>query len=251
MAQPLTAEQVNDFDPLAEVYDQLVAWAPYEQWVEDLVRRMRRHGLEVGQSVLDAACGTGLSSVPLAKRGYRVTGVDCSQPMLEGARRRAEEAGVELELHRADLLEMDLGRRFDAVVCMHSGLDYILDLDRLQGAFRSLRRHVVEGGLFAFDKCLDEPEFYQESSTNSRHLEDGTAIFNYSWDREEKIFRQHCVVLREGQGQEVRRTEVVHKMLAVSVERLIEMLGREGFVMLERPEQFTISDPGMGIFRAV
>lgn len=251
MSQPATADKINDFDPLADVYDQLVSWAPYERWVGELVRRMSDHGLKEGQRVLDVACGTGLSSVPLARRGYDVTGMDCSGAMLAGAGRRAEEAGVELQLHRADLLEMDLGRRFDAAICMHSGLDYILDLQQLQKAFRSVRRHLFEGGLFAFDKCLDEPSFYRQPSSNSRHLADGTAILNYSWERENKIFQQHCVILRQGQSGEVRRTEVVHRMLAVSVERLIEMLGQAGFMMLEPPEEFTLSDPGMGIFRAV
>lgn len=252
MSQTSLSESINDFDPLAEVYDQLVSWAPYQQWIENLLPRLRSHGLNDEDQVLDVACGTGLSSIPLADRGYDVVGVDRSIPMLAQARKRAREAGVDVDFRRADLLAMNLERQFDLVLCMHSGLDYILDIDRLQQAFEVLRRHTREGGLLTFDKCLDEPSFYQEPSSNSRSLSNGTAVFHYSWDRANKIFQQRCVILREGdEGEAVERTEVVHKMLAVEVNQLIDMAERAGFEVLERPRQFTISDPGMGIFRAV
>ncbi len=250
-AQQITENAINEFGPIAEVYDQLVAWAPYDQWVQDLVARLRQHGLSRVGAILDVACGTGLSTFPLARLGYDVTGVDCSEPMLEQARRKAQENQIDVDFVQADLVEMRLRRRFDAVVCVHSGLDYILDLSTLQRAFHTAREHVKEGGLFAFDKCLDEPEFYRENTSNSRDLENGTAIFQYDWDASSKVFRQKCVVWRKGKGEERERTEVVHEMLAVPPEQLIDMVEQARFEVLEPPTQFSISDPGMGIFRAI
>lgn len=42
-----------------------------------------------GSSIIDLACGPGRHSVVLAKRGYRVTGVDVSEFLLEKAKERA------------------------------------------------------------------------------------------------------------------------------------------------------------------
>src|SRR3954451_19127156 len=58
--------------------------------------------LEPGASVLDAPCGYGRGTVPLAQRGYRMTGIDLSEVQLDEARRRA--AGVVgVELVQGDL----------------------------------------------------------------------------------------------------------------------------------------------------
>jgi len=241
---------VNDFDPLADVYDELVSWAPYAQWVRNLLRRLRRHGLRPGQRILDAACGTGLSSIPLARAGYRVVGVDRSERMLQVARSKAGNA-LPVRFVWGDLLSLDLPWTFDAAVCMHSGLDYILSLDALARAFRRLRRHLRRGGLLAFDKCLDEPAFYQRARTDVRQISVGKAVFHYQWDRKRKLFEQRCIVLRERPDGTVEQTEVVHRMLAVGLQQLVEMVEGEGFELLEPPRSFTVADPGMGIFRAV
>ncbi len=242
---------VNEFDSLADVYDQLVSWAPYEKWVRDLVRRLRRHGLRRGQLVLDAACGTGLSSIPLARAGYRVVGVDRSEEMLGYARGKVLGAGLDIRFVRGELLDLDLPLSFDAAVCMHSGLDYILDLGELARAFRSLRGQLHEGALLSFDKCLNEPGFYREPRTDSRRIRGGTAIFHYSWDRERKFFDQRCVMLRDEPQGRLRRTEVLHRMRAVPADELVAMVEEAGFKLLEPVRQFTVADPGMGIFRAV
>ena len=78
--------------------------------------------------VLDAGCGTGRHSVPLASRGYEVTGFDLSPLYLEEARREAEAAGVTLRLIQGDSRE--LGRLlkdeapFQAVVNMFTSHGY-------------------------------------------------------------------------------------------------------------------------------
>jgi len=241
---------LNDFDAIADVYDELVAWAPYEQWVADLEKRLRRYGLRRGDRVLDAACGTGLSTLPWLRRGYEVVGTDRSEPMLRRARERLWAAGYGAELYRQDLLEVAPGRPCDLAVCMHSGLDYILDTEDLERALAALRRSLRPGGLLAFDKCLDEPAFYRRDYSDSMALSCGRAEFEYRWDRTRRLLEQRCIVTRNGSSGPAR-TEVVFHLRAVPLRELVAMTLRAGFTLLEAPRQFTVSDPGMGIFRAI
>ncbi len=100
-----------------------------------------------GAEVLDIGCGTGRHAVQLARRGFRVTGVDLSPGMLAEAARAAAEAGVEVELIEADATAFDLGRMFDAAICLCEGAFTLVgasdpvehDMAILRNAFRSLR----------------------------------------------------------------------------------------------------------------
>jgi len=241
----------NDFAPIADVYDELVSWVPYTKWVRDLEKRLRAHGLRRDHPILDAACGSGLSTLPWVELGYRVVGVDRCPELLKEARKKVARADSKVTFQRQDLLHLRLGPQFGAAVCMHSGLDYILDDEDLMRAFQSLREALVTGGLLAFDKCLDQPEFYQQECTHVRELSCGTAMFHYKWDREHRLFVQRCTVIRKADGREVSRSEVLHLMKATPLDALIGMVERAGFKLLETPRQFGVSDPGMGIFRAL
>lgn len=62
-----------------------------------------RVGVQPGMDLLDVGCGTGGSvAIPAALRGARVTGCDLTPEHFPRARRRAEEAGVEVEWLEAD-----------------------------------------------------------------------------------------------------------------------------------------------------
>jgi len=240
----------NDFDCIADVYDELVDWAPYEKWVNALHKRLRRRGMTRGDLILDAACGTGLSLLPWLKRGYEVVGTDCSEAMLRQAQARLERAGYWAELRRQPLTDLELERKVRVAVCMHSGLDYILDDAELARAFRSLRGCLEEGGLLAFDKCLDVPAFYRQDYADRRRLSFGTAEFHYRWDRSRRMLEQHCIVSRLD-GRMPARTEVIYHLKATPPAALNRMLEEAGFRMLEPVKNFKVSDPGMGIYRAV
>ncbi len=71
-----------------------------------------------GSRILDLGCGTGVHSVELLRRGYRVTLVDLSPDLLEEARRHVADAGLDADaivLGDAASLELDDG--YDAVLC--------------------------------------------------------------------------------------------------------------------------------------
>ena len=58
-----------------------------------------------GERVLDLATGTGNAALAAARRGARVTGVDCATRLLEVARARAAAEGLAVEFVRGDMLD--------------------------------------------------------------------------------------------------------------------------------------------------
>jgi SAM-dependent methyltransferase len=80
-----------------------------------------------GGDLLDVPCGFGRHAIPLAGAGYRVVGVDRSQPLLDEARRRADGARWP-KLTQADYRKLPFAdERFDAALCLFSSLGYLGD----------------------------------------------------------------------------------------------------------------------------
>src|SRR5262245_6349015 len=77
--------------------------------------------LPAGASILDIGCGTGRHAVALAKRGFRMTGIDLSRGMLREASRAAQAAGVKVDFVHADATTFRTDRKFDAVICLCEG----------------------------------------------------------------------------------------------------------------------------------
>jgi SAM-dependent methyltransferase len=76
-----------------------------------------RAGVEPGNDVLDVACGTGNATIPAARAGARVTGLDFAPALLEIAREEAADAMVEIDFVEGDAQELPFeDASFDAVV---------------------------------------------------------------------------------------------------------------------------------------
>jgi len=86
--------------------------------VEFIIKELK---LPAGSHILDVGCGTGRHSIELARRGYKMTGVDISTGMLNEARRGAARAGVKIDLIHADAVEFISEKEFDAAICICEG----------------------------------------------------------------------------------------------------------------------------------
>ena len=77
--------------------------------------------------MLDLPCGQGRHSIELARRGYEVTGVDLSPFMLDVARKRATEAGVQVRWLEGDMRRPIGGESFDVILNLFTSFGYFAD----------------------------------------------------------------------------------------------------------------------------
>ena len=134
------------YDALAPGYDILTRDYAYDRWLPALERLALDQGL-AGRRLLDVACGTGSSFLPLRARGYEVTGCDISDEMLRLARRKAPE----VPLHQLDMRELPVLGSFDLVTCIDDGLNYLLEEHELEAALRGIARNLAPGAIAVWD----------------------------------------------------------------------------------------------------
>src|SRR5437899_1128836 len=90
-------------DPeLARAYDAHLADSPLPRIDVPFVTR---HFSQPGELV-DLGCGTGRLLIPFARRGFRTLGIDLSEGMLHVARERAAAAGIDIQLLKANLVDL-------------------------------------------------------------------------------------------------------------------------------------------------
>src|SRR5579875_449960 len=91
-----------------------------ERGAEDFIARLN---LPAGIRVLDIACGTGNTALPLARRGCHVTGVDIATNLLEQARHRAAAEGLTIQFDEGDAEQLPYpDASFDAVSTMFGAM---------------------------------------------------------------------------------------------------------------------------------
>lgn len=141
-----TSQAAEAYDALAAGYDALTRGYAYDRWLPALERLALDHGL-AGTRLLDVACGTGQSFLPMLARGYEVTGCDISEEMLALARSKAPD----VPLHRADMRDLPVLGSFDLVTCIDDSLNYLLWEDELKAALTGIVRNLAPGAVAIWD----------------------------------------------------------------------------------------------------
>ncbi len=141
----------NVFDTYAKYYDFIYADKDYEDECNFLEAIFRSFSDSKPRRILDLGCGTGGHAIPLARRGYRVFGVDRSAAMLDIAREKAKQDKVPVNFCTGDIRTLQLDQQYDACICMFAVMSYQTQNKDIQATLASVRRHLYGAGLFVFD----------------------------------------------------------------------------------------------------
>ena len=196
------------------------------------------------RTLLDVGCGTGRHAAALTEvHGFEVDGLDIESGFLEIARNRCPKG----RFFRGDMASFDLGRSYDAVLCLFSSIGYVRTPHRLALTARSIRKHVAPGGM-----AIIEPWFTPSTFK-------GGSVHMHQVDREDlKICRVSRSEIRDriswlefnyliGEPGEIRHLKEVHELGLFTEEEMVDALHAGGFEEVEfDPEGLT----GRGLYLA-
>ena len=109
------------------------------------------HASRAGGPVLEAACGTGRITLPIARQGVDVTGLDIMPSMLARARRRSEEEGLSVEWLEQDCRDIRSEQRFALVFSATNAMQHLHDVDSVIAFLVSARNVLRPGGTLLLD----------------------------------------------------------------------------------------------------
>lgn len=139
------------------------AWLYARQWGQEfhreaipVLQRLLLNRLPARAAILDLCCGDGRITQALARRGFRMTGLDGSENMLAYARQRLRRPRLIL----ADARNFTLPPEYDAVISMFDSLNHVMSSAGLGQVFRNVFDCLKPGGEFVFD--LNREEAYSD-----------------------------------------------------------------------------------------
>jgi 2-polyprenyl-3-methyl-5-hydroxy-6-metoxy-1,4-benzoquinol methylase len=81
--------------------------------------------------ILDVGCGTGRHSIELTRRGYKITGIDLSESMLQIARAKAESDNLDIVFLRHDARNLPFNKDFNAAIMLCEGGFPLMETDEM------------------------------------------------------------------------------------------------------------------------
>jgi SAM-dependent methyltransferase len=148
---------MSSYDAIADfgiLYDAIPAYAKRPD-VGFYVGEAERAGRQ--STVVELGCGTGRITIPVARAGHRVIGVDSASSMLARARARLasepEDVRRRVTLLEADARSLELAesRRADLVIAPFRVVQHFPAVEEQLRCLRAARRCLVPGGKLAFD----------------------------------------------------------------------------------------------------
>ena len=210
-------------------------YAPFYDWenARTLGRRdvpfWRRVASRANGPVLELGCGTGRVTVPLAKAGVNVIGIDRSAAMLERAQGRS------IPLVLGDIRTLPFANAaFAMAIAPYGILQSLIRPNDLKATLASVARVVARGGLFGIDLVPDVPNWREyrdrvqlRGRNGGAHL---TLVESVSQDRRRSLttFEQRYI---ERRGRETREHRFELTFRTLTVPQMTRRLERAGFAV--------------------
>jgi SAM-dependent methyltransferase len=205
-------------------------------------------GLAADAAVLDLCCGHGRHSIELAKRGYRVVGLDISEPSLELARATAADAGVQAEFIQGDMRDIPYQAQFDLVINLFTAFGYLESQAEDQKVLGAVAGALKPGGRFFIDTLNHAWLMRHFEGRGWRLLDDGVIMLE---DREFDLWTGRNNVTWTMLHPDGRRHDQSHSVRVYTLVEFEAMLKVAGMVLQQAWGSFEGAPMGLETNRMI
>jgi SAM-dependent methyltransferase len=135
-----------NYDSLAMLYQ-----LQYANYRDDIAFYSRLAERLNATQILEIGAGSGRVSIPLARRGIDITGLEPSSKMLELGRENVAREGVNVNFVQGDAREFNLNQKFPLIIAPFNALMHLYSLSDQDRALDCIKSHLEPGGVLAFD----------------------------------------------------------------------------------------------------
>ncbi len=196
-----------------------------------LLTTLRTHRIRPA-TMLDVGCGTGTMARMMARRGWRVWGVDASEGMLEEAVKKLGRWRGRVTLLRQEMTRISLPEPVSLVVSLFDTLNHLASRRALLAAFRAIRASLLPGGHFIFD--LNGELCFKTLWTQTQSLDqkDFSIILRNEYEARKGIATSHVTLFLREDDRYRREQEIVRERCFPDHE-VAGLLSRTGFTVKE------------------
>lgn len=272
---------METYDALAYVYDELMDNIPYMEWCEVIDSMIRKYGIsrpidrKDGQGVFDSlkyddielavdkemteeeildseknlvvdlGCGTGTLTHLMYKKGYDMIGIDVSDSMLDVAQKKRDDKEYDILYVNQDMRDLDLYSTVGTVYSVCDSVNYILRDEELVRTFKLIEKFLYPGGLFMFDfNTVYKYSNILGDSTIAENREDCAFIWENYYDDENNINEFDVnIFIEQSESGLFKRFVETHYQKGYTLAQMEGFLKEAGFNILIEKDSDTREEP--------
>jgi SAM-dependent methyltransferase len=170
-------------------------------------------GITPGAHVLDLCCGIGRHSLELARRGFKVTGVDRTSHYLEQASAQADKENLKVEFVQDDMRAFCRPGTFDAAISMFTSFSYFEDPEEDRQVVLNVYQSLKSDGVFLLEMMGKEvlARIFTERGWHEENgmlvLEERKVSKNWGW------MENRWIMIKDNKRTEFR---ITHRLYAAT-----------------------------------
>jgi len=229
-------EPLEPYDIIATIYDhwQKSFDRPYYEIVSNLLKKELRASKVKPGAFLDIACGTGDIALFMARRGWRVTGVDSSAGMLEKAARKIKDANADIKLVHERMENLQLDSTYQMAGSFYDCVNHITSKHALRKAFKRIRKHLDADSLFFFDTNTLSCYRNLWDATFVGHEDAYTLILENSFEEAARNAQSKITIFQREKGSSYSKNSVKVVERWYTTDELETILKQAGFEIVRR-----------------
>jgi len=266
-------EAYTDF---AKVYDTFMDETPYDVWGDFVSKLIDKYGVskplkasadatceeslkeyvtiedsedalnEEKNLVVELGCGTGSFTQVMKKLGYDIMGIDMSPEMLNLAREKSAESGLDIMYLEQDMRELDLYCTAGTIVSVCDSINYVLEDEEIIETFKLVNNFLYPGGVFIFDfNTLHKYRDVIGDTTIAENREDCSFIWDNYYDDESHINEYDLTIFAKVDAQKelFARSVETHYQRGYTLDEMKSFVKAAGLVFITAIDADTHEDP--------
>ena len=212
------------FNELAKYYDLIYSWKDYRKEADKIKSLIKKHKKSDGHDLLEVACGTG-KHLPYLIESFSIFATDLNKTMLSVARKTTSD----VTFKQADMIKLDLNKKFDVILCLFSSIGYVKTYQNLTKTIHNFAKHLKTGGVVIIEPWFTEATYITGLPSMTTHDGKGIKIARLCVSEKRGILSvmdMHYLIAEK--NRKMKHFVERHELAMFDVDRVLGIMKKQG-----------------------